>query len=191
MQHNPHHTFNEHFQCTTHAHDDQLVMLFCVVVHLAVSPYLIAGRQASLRRVAQQAVQQFSRLKKASVRTQTYFETHAKLLTLVLPKGPLDLCTAAKDDWALVPDGVETLLGSGPLGRTLFTFAGLGANAATYQKLIDSLLGKVVAEKFSLKSIDEFKLAAAARAEDFKAPGYFMVYALCGMFVGCAGCDYL
>ena len=126
------------------------------------------------------------------MRTQTNLETHARLLALVLPKVPLDVCIAAKGDWAKVPDEVEILLGSGPLGRTLFTFAGLGANAATYQKLGDSLLDKVVAEKFSQKSIDEFKLAAAAaRAEDFKAPGYFMVYALCGMFVGCAGCDYL
>ena len=125
------------------------------------------------------------------MRTQTYLETHAKLLALVLPKGPLDVCIAAEGDWAKVPDEVETLLGSGSLGRTLFTFAGLGANAATYQKLIDPLLDKVVAERFSQKSIDEFKLAAAARAEDFNAPGYFMVYALCGMFVGCAGCDYL
>ena len=125
------------------------------------------------------------------MRTQTYLETHARLLALVLPKVPLDLCIAAKGDWALVPEEVETLLGSGPLGRALFTFAGLSANAATYQKIIDSLLDTVVLERFSQKAIDEFKLAAAARAEDFKAPGYFMVYALCGMFVGCGGCNYL
>ena len=58
MQHNPHHTLNEHFQCTTHAHDDHLIMRCCVIVHFGVPSYLIAGREASLRRVPRQAVQQ-------------------------------------------------------------------------------------------------------------------------------------
>ena len=114
---------------------------------------------------------QFNRLRKASVKTATYLETHAGLVTLVLPKVPLDAVIAAKGDWARVGDHIETLLGSGPLGRALFTFAGLSANALTFQKGIDSLLDTVVAERFTKQAIDEFKSAAALRTEDFKAPG--------------------
>jgi len=114
---------------------------------------------------------QFSRLKKASVKTTTYLETHAGLLTLVLPKGPFEAVLAAKGDWAKVDEHVETLLGSGPLGRALFTFAGLSANAASFQKCIDALLDTVVQERFSQAAIDDFKLAAAARTEEFKASG--------------------
>ena len=114
---------------------------------------------------------QFNRLRKASVKTATYLETHAGPLTLALPKAPLDAVIAARGDWARVDDHIETLLNSGPLGRALFTFAGLGANALTFQRAVDSLLDTVVAERFSKQAIDEFKSAAALRTEDFKAPG--------------------
>ena len=136
---------------------------------------------------------QFNRLKKASVKTMTYLETHAELLSLVLPKGPLDAVISAQGDWGKASDHVEALLGSGPLGRALFTFAGLTANATSFQKAIDSMLDLVVQQSFSKEAIEHFKVEAAACTDQFKASGYLYVACIV-VYVchyGCADCTYL
>ena len=104
---------------------------------------------------------QFNRLKKASVKTSTYLDTHAGLLELVLPKTPLKAVLAAKGDWAAVDAEIQLLLGAGNLGKSLFTFAGLSANAASFQREIGQLLDIVVQGKFSQAAIDSFKIGRA------------------------------
>jgi hypothetical protein len=117
---------------------------------------------------------QFNRLKKAGVKTTTYIETHLRLLTLVLPREPLEKVIQAKGDFSKVTEEVQELLSAGPLGKSLFSFAGLHANAAQYQKAIDGLLDELMASGVSNKSIEKFKEEAAARATAFKASGIFI-----------------
>ncbi len=117
---------------------------------------------------------QFNRLKKAGVKTTTYIETRLKLLTLVLPKEPLEKVIQASGDFSQVTEEVQELLSAGPLGKSLFSFAGLHANAGQYQKAIEGLLDELMASGVSSQSIQKVKEEAAAKATAFKAPSIFI-----------------
>jgi hypothetical protein len=112
---------------------------------------------------------QFARLKKVHVKTATYLETHSELLALVLPAAPLHAVVAAKGDWAAVHEEVQALLGAGPLGKALFTFAGLAANAASFALFVDSKLKDLVDEGFAPDKVVAFKAAVAEKVQEFKA----------------------
>ena len=114
---------------------------------------------------------QFNRLKKARVKTITYLDTHVDLLCLVLPSKPLHDAVAARGDWASCQDAIQLLLAAGPLGKDLFTFAGLSANAASFEKHIEDLLKDIATSKYGFSDINikEFKAAAAKRTDEYQA----------------------
>ena len=98
----------------------------------------------------------------------TYLDTHADLLALVLPKEALPAAVATWGGWGLAQEAIQTLLASGPLGKTPFTFAGLSANSHSFQSDIENLLQILTKEKFTKIKIDEFKAAAAAKTIEFQ-----------------------
>ena len=98
----------------------------------------------------------------------TYLDTHTDLLGLVLPKEALLAAVATRGEWGLAQEAIQTLLASGPLGKTLFTFAGLSANSHSFEKDIEMLLQILAKEKFTKIKIDEFKAAAAAKTNEFQ-----------------------
>jgi hypothetical protein len=112
---------------------------------------------------------QFSRLKKAQVKTITYLDTHSDLLALVLPKEPLLAAVACRGEWGQASDAIQQLLASGPLGKSLFTFAGLAANSAAFAKDIEAMLDIVIAAGFDDSKINDFKAQAAKKTEEFQA----------------------
>ena len=114
---------------------------------------------------------QFNRLKKARVTTTTYLDTHSDLLCLVLPSQPLLDAVAARGDWTSCQDAIQTLLAAGPLGKALFTWAGLAANAASLEKHIEALLVDISIgrDAFCDTKIKEFKAAAAAKTDEYQA----------------------
>lgn len=112
---------------------------------------------------------QYNRLKKAQVKTITYLETHSDLLGLVLPRQPLLAAVACHGEWGLAKDAILELLATGPLGKALFTFAGLSANSGAFMKGIDGLLEKLATEGFTDDKINEFKKDAAALTTEFEA----------------------
>ena len=125
------------------------------------------GREAIRRRLSDET-RQFNRLRKAQVKCTTYLDTHTDLLGLVLPKEALLAAVATRGEWGLAQEAIQTLLASGPLGKTLFTFAGFPANPHSFQNDIEKLLQILAKEKFTKIKVDEFKAAAAAKTSEFQ-----------------------
>jgi hypothetical protein len=112
---------------------------------------------------------QFARLKKAGVATITYLQTHSDLLLLVMPKAPLEKVLKAGGDWTKCSDSIAALLSVGNLGKTVFSFAGLHANAAAFAACIEIGLAKLETDGITTENIKIFKDAMAAKTEEYKA----------------------
>ena len=97
------------------------------------------------------------------MKVTTYLDTHTDLLALVLPKEALLAAVATRGQWGLAQEAIQTLLASGPLVKTLFTFAGLSANSHSFQNDVENLLQILTKEKFTKIKIDEFRLLLQPR----------------------------
>jgi hypothetical protein len=97
------------------------------------------------------------------------------LLQLALPKDALNTVIAAQGDWAQCPDAIATLLSAGPLGKTIFSFAGLHANAAAFAKTIDDGLALLEKQGITADAIASFKETMAEKTEEYKATWFCLI----------------
>ena len=86
-----------------------------------------------------------------------------------MPKEPLTNVIAAGGDWGSCSEAVAELLQCGNLGKVLFSFAGLHTNAVQFSKAIEGYLAKLVQDGVTGDNIEAFKVAAAAKTEEFQA----------------------
>jgi len=140
-------------------------VVWCGVVWSALQSKLEAARPYFDDTLSRQ----FARLKKAGVATITYLQTHSDLLQLVMPAAPLDAVLKASGDWSKVGDQVSQLLSCGNLGKTVFSFAGLHANAAAFAGCIEIALAKLADDGITAENIQIFKDTMSEKTEEYKA----------------------
>ena len=87
----------------------------------------------------------------------------------MLPLAQLEKVMASQGNWATVATEISTLMASGNLGQTIFTFAGLLVNASQYKQKIDKLLDELFAGTVDQAAVSKFKEQAEEASVAFKA----------------------
>ena len=111
---------------------------------------------------------QYTRLRKAGVQPWTWLSGHLQLCALVLPLAELERVMASKGDWAKVSSEISTLMASGNLGQTVFTFAGLLVNASQYKQQVEKMLDELFTQEVDAEAVRSFKKQAEEAAVSFK-----------------------
>ena len=111
---------------------------------------------------------QYTRLRKAGVKPWTWLQHHLTMCALVLPLAELQKVMAS-GDWASVGSEISVLMQCGNLGSTIFTFAGLLANASHYKQKIEQLLETLFEAEVTEKAIIQFKADAEEASNTTKA----------------------
>jgi hypothetical protein len=131
--------------------------------------YGMVSKQAARAYFEDTLGRQCTRLRKCGVDTVTYIDTHRQLLGLVLPPKALDEVMAARGDWHECMEAVATLMSSGPLGKSIFHFAGAHALAADFRDDIEKTLTILRSKPITMDSIHEAKCLMASSVGMFKA----------------------